>query len=109
MDELRHPDFPVFWVVVAIAAAFGILIAAVAAIYLGYSGARAPAPPAPADFGAPRLETAPVARHEAWAARQRALLDGAEGRLPIAEAMRHVRERADPYAPLPLPDDGGTR
>ncbi|SLN65563.1 hypothetical protein ROJ8625_03350 [Roseivivax jejudonensis] len=107
MDELRQPDFPVRWVVATIAASLALLCIAVAVVYFGYTGARPASYPAPDDFGAPQLETAPVANFDAWRAEQRALMNGAEGRTPIEEAMQIIAERgAAAYDPLPAPTEG---
>ncbi|SFE02063.1 hypothetical protein [Roseivivax sediminis] len=108
MDELRTPDFPVRWVLITIVAGFVLVGAVVGVITLTYGGARPSSFPQPSDLGAPRLETEPVANHEAWLARQRALLSGAEGRTPITEAMEAIAARgAEAYAPLPA--EGGAQ
>ncbi len=102
MDELRHPDFPVRWVLAAIGSAFALLAVAIAIITIFYSGARLDSYPRPDDFGPPRLETSPLEAQAAWLAHQNALLNGAEGRRPIKEGMRRIVERgADAYTPLP--------
>ncbi len=104
MDNLRHPDFPVRWVLAAIGSAFALLAIAVTVITIFYTGARPGAYPRPDDFGPPRLETSPVNDQLAWLAHQKALLAGAGGKLPITEGMRLIVKRgADAYAPLPLP------
>ena len=108
MDELRHPDFPVRWVLDGIGSAFAILVVAIAVITIFYSGARPGSYPRPDDFGPPRLETDPVEVQAAWLARQHALLEGAGGRWPIEKGMRSIVERgSDAYAPLPPPEAEG--
>jgi hypothetical protein len=110
MDKLRHPDFPVRWVLAAIGSTFALLAVAVAVITVTYSGARPGSYPRPDDFGPPRLETSPVDEQAAYLTRQESLLAGAGGRAPIEEGMRRIAERGpDAYAPLPLPEAGGGR
>ncbi len=57
--------------------------------------------PPPRDFAAPRLETWPVENYARFLARQSAALGGAEGRMPIGEAMARIAARgANAFAPL---------
>ncbi|SIT86627.1 hypothetical protein [Pontibaca methylaminivorans] len=55
----------------------------------------------PQVFAGPELETAPVAGHAAFLARQRADLAGAGGRMPIDRAMAQIAARGeDAFAPV---------
>ena len=69
------------------------------AIWLAYPSVRQEEAPAPAVFPAPRLELAPRADHQSYLARQQALLAGADGRLPIEDAMTAVVRRGTLEAP----------
>lgn len=63
-------------------------------VWLAYPQVRAPSAHPPAQFPGVGLEVTPVADQTAYMTRQRALLGGGGGRLPIAEAMDEIVRRA---------------
>lgn len=98
-------DFPVRGVIWAALGTFVFVLLVAMAIYLLFPGARPGEPAAMSAFPGPDLEVSPVADYRDWAAGQAALLAGAEGRVPVGDAMARIVARDDPYAPLPLPED----
>lgn len=90
-DPDREPNaIPARGVLLAILGCVGIVALAAAAAWFLFPAAHRndDRPPGPV-AGIP-LEIRPVEVNELWLARQRALLAGAEGRLPIGAAMNAV-------------------
>lgn len=92
MPEPAH-DFPARGVALVLVAAVIFLGIAIGSVWWLFPGAREGREPVPSAFAEPILEIHPVERYRAWYADQRARLDGAEGRTPIAEAMEEVAGR----------------
>jgi hypothetical protein len=88
-------DYPAWAVVLALAGLCLIAAACAGTVWLGFPFTHETDLAAPSEFGPPALETHPIKDYAAWAARQDDLLAGAEGRMPITDAMNAIASRSD--------------
>ena len=93
-------------VALSVAGIFSAVPVAAVAVWLLYPSVHSEPIPAVDPFPAPSLEIHPVASYAAYLTAQRARLAGADGRIPIEEAMTRVAVRgADAYGPV-IPPGG---
>ncbi len=81
-----------------------LLVAAAAAVWWTFPSARSAPPLSTSAFPRPRIETRPVRDYIQWAENQRARLAGAEGWMPIEEAMARIVARG-PHGLDPVEED----
>ncbi|EKE44606.1 hypothetical protein OCGS_1444 [Oceaniovalibus guishaninsula JLT2003] len=109
MTEPRIPEkpgVPPVGVSIAIAVAFAAVPIAAVTVWLLYPPARHDPPSNLSAFPAPALEIEPVQAFQSYRERERVRLAGAEGRMPIEEAMALIAARgANAYSPLPDAND----
>lgn len=85
--------FPARWTVAVILGIAGFAALCVTLIWLFYPAARDMQAKTPTGFAPPGLETYPVETFRAYEAAEQARLAGAEGRLPIEDAMAAIVRR----------------
>lgn len=94
-DDVKSeaPAVPGVWTAAVIVMTMGFVGVCAGGIWWLYPTVRSPSVQPPAAFAPSRLEVTPVQEYSAYLAHQRALLSGADGRLPIRDAMAAVAQR----------------
>jgi hypothetical protein len=95
MARQPEEDYPARTVAFSLAGLCTIVAVCAGAVWLGFPFTHETKISAAGDFGPPALETHPVKDFEAWEDHQQDLLGGADGRMPIAQAINAIARRAE--------------